>query len=208
MCVKLNQQYFINTNFLTSVFNLKTLPKDNCTEVAFAGCSNSGKSSVINVVVQKNNLALTSKTPGRTQSINYFQVADNKYLVDLPGYGYAKVPSQEKKKWATLIENYLTSRHSLTGIILIMDIRHPLKEFDKQMLFFCANNQLPLYIILNKSDKLTTHQINTTTKDVSLNIQEYNKNKIIVQPFSAIKKHGIKELQDHIINWLDRKSLL
>ncbi|MGD0465273.1 MAG: ribosome biogenesis GTP-binding protein YihA/YsxC [Gammaproteobacteria bacterium] len=200
MCVNSNQSYFKDIKFFNSVFDLKSLPKDNCKEVAFAGRSNCGKSSLINAITKKN-LAITSKTPGRTKSINYFQLAEHKYLVDLPGYGYAKVPEQTKKFWAQLLEQYLSIRRSLVGIVLIMDIRHPLKDFDRQMLFFCSLNNLPLHIVLNKTDKLTKNQINSTIKAVKLEL--HNIPNLSIQPFSALKLHGVKELQDQIIKWLD-----
>lgn len=202
MGVKLNQQYFINTKFVTSVFDVKALPKDTGKEIAFAGYSNCGKSSVINVVVQNNNLAITSKTPGRTQAINFFQLKNHSYLVDLPGYGYARAATDTKKIWANLIEKYLIARKSLVSIILIMDIRHPLKVLDQNMMLFCATHNLPVYILLNKADQLSKQQVNLTIKNVTLNMQEYYNNNIVIQPFSALKKYGVQQLQDHIISCL------
>jgi GTP-binding protein len=205
MAGKSNQQYFINTKFVKSVFDLASLPIDTCQEIAFAGRSNCGKSSIINAVTQKIKLAITSKTPGRTQSINYFQVTNqahnNNFLVDLPGYGYAKVAIQTKKFWSQLIEQYLSTRHSLIGMILIMDIRHPLTDFDRQMLFFSSANNLPLYLILNKSDKLTKNQINATVLKVAQELKDLPN--ILIQPCSAVTLVGIKELQDQIINWFN-----
>ena len=200
MCVNSNQQYFKDIKFFNSVFDLKSLPKDDCKEIAFAGRSNCGKSSLINAITKKN-LAITSKTPGRTKSINYFQLTNNKYLVDLPGYGYAKVSEQTKKFWAQLLEQYLSTRHSLVGIVLIMDIRHPLKDFDKQMLLCCSLNNLSFHIVLNKSDKLTKNQINSTIQAMQIELK-YIPN-LSIQVFSALKLHGVKELQDKIIKWLD-----
>ncbi len=201
MYVNLHQEYFKNTCFLDSVFDLKTLPKDQGKEIAFAGSSNCGKSSVINTVTKKHKLAITSKTPGRTKSINYFKISEKKYLVDLPGYGYAKVPEQVQKSWGKLLEKYLANRTSLVGIMLIMDIRHPLKDFDKQMLFFCSSHTLPVHIILNKSDKLTKHQINNTLQTIKLELEHLPQ--ISIQTFSALKQYGVKELQDQIIDWLE-----
>lgn len=201
MAGKSNQQYFINTTFIKSVFDLASLPIDNCQEIAFAGRSNCGKSSIINAVTQKIKLAITSKTPGRTQSINYFQISPPNFLVDLPGYGYAKVAIQTKKKWSQLIEQYLSTRHSLIGMILIMDIRHPLTDFDRQMLFFSSANNLPLYLILNKADKLTKNQINATVLKVAQELKDLPN--ILIQPCSAVTLVGIKELQDQIINWFN-----
>lgn len=208
MCVNLNQQYFKNTKFYTSVFDYKLLPPLSSKEVAFAGRSNCGKSSIINAITNKKNLAITSKTPGRTTSINYFHIANNNYLVDLPGYGYAKVSDKTKIFWATLLEQYLANRTNLVGIILIMDLRHPLTNFDKQMLLFCFSNNLPLHLVLNKSDKLPKHQINQTMQLVYNTISKDlpSITNISIQPFSAFKKYGVTELQDQIIKWLQTPS--
>ncbi len=201
MSVNHNQQYFKDTCFLDSVFDLKTLPPDTSKEVAFAGRSNCGKSSVINVVTKKHKLAIISKTPGRTQSINYFKVNEQKYLVDLPGYGYAKVPGKVQLVWEQLLEKYFITRKSLAGVILIMDIRHPLKDFDKQMLLFCSHHQLPAHIVLNKADKLSKRQINETMNDIRPILKSWPW--VSVQAFSALRLVGVEELQQKIITWLE-----
>lgn len=193
-----HQQYFKDTHFIDSVFDLKTLPKDPCQEVVFAGRSNCGKSSVINVVTQKHKLAIISKTPGRTQSINYFQIMTKKYLVDLPGYGYAKVSTKIKSHWEQLIEQYFITRKSLTGVILIMDIRHPFKDFDRQMLLFCSYNQLPTHIVLNKSDKLSNQQIQAVLQKIDLELKNWPL--ASAQTFSSLTGSGVAELRKKIIS--------
>lgn len=196
-----NQQYFKDTHFVDSVFDIKKLPKNVDKEVAFAGRSNCGKSSVINCITKKNNLAVVGKTPGRTRAINYFAIQDNKYLVDLPGYGYAKVATSVKLFWERLLEQYFINRISLQGVVLIMDIRHPLKEFDEQMLWFCKHNDLPLHIVLNKSDKISKQQIQQTLKKTQLAMTAWPL--ATVQTFSALRSKGVEQLQDKIIEWLE-----
>ena len=203
MSVKNNPHYFKDTHFIDSVFDLKKLPIDCCQEVAFAGRSNCGKSSVINVTTQKHNLAIISKTPGRTQSINYFEIQPKKYLVDLPGYGYARVSGKIKLFWEQLLEKYFITRKSLAGVVLIMDIRHPFKDFDQQMLLFCSHNNLPTHIVLNKSDKLSKQQIHKTMQDIKPALSAWPL--ASVQSFSALKLVGVAELQHTIISWLESK---
>ncbi len=140
--------------FQTSAAKLDQLPPDSGAEVAFAGRSNAGKSSALNAICEQKALARTSKTPGRTQLINFFAVDEERRLVDLPGYGYAKVPEAVKLAWQQTLEGYLRTRQCLNGIILLMDIRHPFKEFDRQMLGWCANMDMPAHVLLTKADKL------------------------------------------------------
>ena len=140
--------------FINSAPRLQDAPPDQGMEIAFAGRSNAGKSSAINTLVQQNALARVSKTPGRTQLLNFFAIDDQRKLVDLPGYGYAKVPEAIKKDWQQMMENYLKNRKALCGIVLVMDIRHPLTEFDWQMINWCEHSNLPLHILLTKADKL------------------------------------------------------
>ncbi|MGZ8224548.1 MAG: ribosome biogenesis GTP-binding protein YihA/YsxC, partial [Methylobacter sp.] len=136
--------------FVNSAPLLTNAPPDQGREVAFAGRSNAGKSSAINTLTRQNALARISKTPGRTQMLNFFEINEQLRFVDLPGYGYAKVPVAIKKKWHELMENYLTHRKSLCGIILVMDVRHPLTEFDRQMVEWCDHTGLPLHVLLTK----------------------------------------------------------
>ncbi len=192
-----------NAQFLLSVAHLDQLPADQGIEVAFVGRSNAGKSSVLNQLTQNKNLARVSKTPGRTQLINLFTLDDHRRIADLPGYGYAKVPADIKKQWQTLLDTYLRNRHSLRGLILVMDIRHPLKEFDQNMLDWCSQCALSVHILLNKSDKLTRSAIHTTFKEVSKKIEHYP-NTITLQVFSAVKGTGLDELKEKLNKWYRR----
>ena len=144
-----------NAKFTISVNNFNELPEDTGREIAFAGRSNAGKSSSINTISNQNRLAYVSKQPGRTQLINYFTIGEDKALVDLPGYGYAKVPSSMRKHWQTILPAYLQERQSLVGLIIVMDIRRPLTELDTRMLNWFAPRQKPIHILLTKSDKLS-----------------------------------------------------
>jgi len=179
--------------FLKSSPNLQDTPPDMGKEIAFAGRSNAGKSSAINTLTRQNALARTSKTPGRTQMLNFFEISGQQRLVDLPGYGYAKVPLEVKEKWHQLMEIYLTKRNSLCAIVLVMDVRHPLTEFDWQMVEWCQHTGLALHILLTKADKLTYG----AGKNTLLQIQRELKDATIpitIQLFSALKKTGIDEV--------------
>ena len=200
MSINNNQQYFNNTKFIKSIFKLQDLPMDNAKELAIVGRSNCGKSSVINSITNKKKLAVTSKTPGRTRAINYFEIEPEKYLVDLPGYGYAKVAVATKLAWGNLIEQYLETRKSLIGIILIMDIRHTFKPEDEQMLLFCKYNNLTINIILNKADQLSLNKSKATQQSSRIHLQSLGINADI-QIFSSINGIGIIELREKIIDW-------
>ena len=179
--------------FLKSSPNLQDTPPDMGKEIAFAGRSNAGKSSAINTLTRQIALARTSKTPGRTQMLNFFEISGQQRLVDLPGYGYAKVPLEVKEKWHQLMEIYLTKRNSLCAIVLVMDVRHPLTEFDWQMVEWCQHTGLALHILLTKADKLTYG----AGKNTLLQIQRELKDATIpitIQLFSALKKTGIDEV--------------
>lgn len=188
------------TTFLLSAAKLDQLPPDQGAEVAIVGRSNSGKSSVLNQLTQNKNLARTSKTPGRTQLINLFSIDNTHRMVDLPGYGFAKVPLEVKKNWQTLLDDYLRSRSSLRGLILVMDSRHPLKEFDRKFLIWSGQCDLSVHILLNKSDKLSSNQIRKTTQEVKDAILPCP-NKVSVQSFSALRGLGLKELQEKLNGW-------
>jgi len=146
---------FRSAHFLLSAAEPQQLPRDVGAEIAFAGRSNAGKSSALNAICDQTGLARTSKTPGRTQLLNVFALDDERRLVDLPGYGYAKVPEAMREKWRRVIDRYLHERDSLRGVVLIMDARHPLKDFDRQMLTFCQEIDLPCHVLLTKADKLS-----------------------------------------------------
>jgi len=179
--------------FINSSPDLKDTPEDQGREVAFAGRSNAGKSSAINTLTRQNGLARTSKTPGRTQMLNFFLINKNWFLVDLPGYGYAKVPVVVKKKWHELMEKYLTRRKSLCAIILVMDVRHPLTEFDWQMVEWCQHTGLALHILLTKADKLTYGAAKNTLLQVQKELNDSNF-PLTIQLFSALKKTGVDEV--------------
>ncbi|MGZ8161595.1 MAG: ribosome biogenesis GTP-binding protein YihA/YsxC [Methylobacter sp.] len=192
--------------FVNSAPLLTNAPPDQGREVAFAGRSNAGKSSAINTLTRQNALARISKTPGRTQMLNFFEINEQLRFVDLPGYGYAKVPVAIKKKWHELMENYLTHRKSLCGIILVMDVRHPLTEFDRQMVEWCDHTGLPLHVLLTKADKLTYG----AAKNTLLQVQRELDNMafpLTIQLFSALKKNGIDEVHlalDQLFNPVDQ----
>lgn len=192
--------------FINSSPHLNDTPPDQGMEVAFAGRSNAGKSSAINTLTRQNALARISKTPGRTQMLNFFEINERQRFVDLPGYGYAKVPLAVKKKWHELMETYLTGRKSLCGIILVMDVRHPLTEFDWQMIEWCEHTGLPLHVLLTKADKLNYGAAKNTLLQVQKELND-SSFPLTIQLFSALKKTGIDEVHlalDQLFNPVDK----
>lgn len=189
------------TIFLKSVAQLDQLPTDQGAEVAFIGRSNSGKSTAINSITGKKGLAKTSKTPGRTQLLNFFQINEHLRLVDLPGYGFANVPSDKKTHWEETIATYLKIRKSLKGLIITMDIRHPLKDRDHAMLKWASRYQIPIYILLTKADKLTRNQAANALKETTQQLAILYKTSEI-QLFSATKSIGLADARHRILNWL------
>ena len=171
-------------------------------EIAFAGRSNAGKSSAINTLAGHTRLAYVSKTPGRTQLINLFRLRSGAYLVDLPGYGYAAVPESVRKQWRHLLEHYLTRRANLTGLVLIMDCRHPLTELDAQMIDWFVVTAKPIHILLTKSDKLSRQEATKTLALVREAVGAYG-SQITVQLFSSLKKLGMEEAETVIGGWLN-----
>jgi len=202
-----NQNPYRGTVYFNSVNQYQQLPIDNLIEVAFAGRSNAGKSSAINTLVDNQNLCRISKTPGRTQMINYFQLPStndldnsNRFLVDLPGYGYAKVPLAIKNHWQDLLGKYLSERESLKGVVMIMDIRHPMTEYDLVMMDWCRQANMPAHILLTKSDKLKPGAAkNTFQKIKAITKKDYPG--FSVQMFSSLKKTGVQELISCISHW-------
>ena len=188
---------FNSANFLTSATNLSQCPPDTGAEVAFCGRSNSGKSSAINALTRKKSLARTSKTPGRTQMINFFSINESCRLVDLPGYGYAKVPTAVKQHWEKHLDEYLRARSCLKGAILLVDIRHPIKEFDETMIDWCLQVELPLHILLTKADKLKTG----AQQNSLLSLRQRLSQEISTQIFSAKDKKGLSLLEDKLREW-------
>lgn len=190
---------FETAKFVTSAAKLAQCPEDEGAEIAFCGRSNAGKSSAINALTDQRGLARTSKTPGRTQLINFFTLNDETKLVDLPGYGYAKVPISVKEHWHQHLDEYLRNRKSLRAMVLLVDIRHPLKEFDNMMIQWSIDSGLPLHILLTKADKLKRGG----QQNGLLGVRKQLPVEITVQIFSATKKIGIKELKKSLTNWLE-----
>lgn len=192
---------FQQAKFYTTVNDLRSLPQTNY-EIAIVGRSNAGKSSLLNALTNQTRLAFTSKTPGRTQHINYFEVGPAVFLVDLPGYGYAKVPEAIRQHWVGLLGNYLEKRKEICGLVLIMDSRHPLKDLDWQMIEFFAVTEKPLHIVLSKSDKLTNQEKIQVLNQVKRELSEFGIKNLSLQLFSAPKRQGIEELSVKLNQWL------
>jgi len=199
------KNYYKRTQFLTSASQPGQFPEEESMEIAFAGRSNAGKSSAINTLCQNKTLARTSKTPGRTQLINFFTLDDSRRLVDLPGYGYAKVPEKMRKDWQKLMENYLSSRDMLCGLVIIMDIRHPLKDYDMQMIDWCHHYQIPVHVLLTKADKLKRGPALQSLNTVKQVIKKQGFD-ATVQIFSALNKTGLNDLQQILDQWLNLKE--
>lgn len=193
---------YTQATFLQSAARVEQLPKASGYEVAFAGRSNAGKSSALNCLTGINQLARTSKTPGRTQLINLFTLDESRRLVDLPGYGYAKVPKQVKEDWQKNLAHYLEVRECLKGLILLMDCRHPLKELDQMMVNWCLDRQLPVHILLTKADKLSRSEVKNTVMKVR-KFYSLQEELITVQGFSSLKKEGVDELINQLNKWFD-----
>jgi GTP-binding protein len=191
---------FSRAVFCTPVNDLHALPLHGGKEVAFAGRSNAGKSSAINTLANHTRLAFTSKTPGRTQHINYFDLGDNRFMVDLPGYGYAKVPPAIRAHWEGLLSEYLQTRSALAGLVVIMDSRHPLTPLDEQMLDWFVPTGKPVHILLTKSDKLSRQQATATLLKVKKYLAEHFPS-YTVQLFSSLKKMGMDEAEAVISGW-------
>lgn len=185
---------FRQAEFLKSAAKIEQLPPDYGAEVAFAGRSNAGKSSALNLLTGSKKLARVSKTPGRTQLLNFFRLDDKHRLVDLPGYGYAEAPKKQRYEWKRLIDDYLCTRQSLKLLVLLMDIRHPLKDFDEQLLLWTAEAELPVHILLSKADKLGRGAAGNTLQGVK-KVVTRTKDLVSVQTFSSLKKTGLEELK-------------
>jgi len=187
--------------FTLSAPDIRRLPEDSGIEVAFAGRSNAGKSSALNTLTNQRGLARVSKTPGRTQLINIFEVAENRRLVDLPGYGFAKVPLEMKKKWQKALGEYLEKRECLKGLVILMDIRHPLKDLDMDLIQWAADSELPVLALLTKSDKLSQGKRSAEVLKVKKTLSELNAD-IKVQAFSSLKYTGLEQANEVICHWL------
>jgi GTP-binding protein len=195
---------FQNAVFHTTVAHLRDLPADAVREVAFAGRSNAGKSSAINTLANRGRLAYVSKTPGRTQHLNYFTLADGKYFVDLPGYGYAKAPEAIRSQWEGLIGPYLSKREQLAGLIVIMDSRRPLTDLDLRLIDWFRPTGRPIHILLSKADKLSRQEQTKTLRSVKAELATWGDAALYsVQLFSSLKKTGVEEAEAVLAGWLD-----
>ncbi|KXJ60849.1 MAG: GTP-binding protein [Alteromonas sp. Nap_26] len=190
--------YYTKAKFFTSAPDIRHLKNDTGIEVAFAGRSNAGKSSALNTLTRQKNLARTSKTPGRTQLINVFELEEDLRLVDLPGYGFAKVPIAMKKKWQASLGEYLQKRKSLKGLVVLMDIRHPFKDIDQDLIQWAVDSNIPVLALLTKADKFKSGKRKAQllmAREAALAFM----GDVTVQTFSSLNKHGLPELE-HVLN--------
>ncbi|MDF2182975.1 ribosome biogenesis GTP-binding protein YihA/YsxC [Neptuniibacter sp. CAU 1671] len=195
--------HYNSARFATSAARLDQCPLDAGAEVAFAGRSNAGKSSAINTLTNNSKLARTSKTPGRTQLINFFDLnLEGVRLVDLPGYGFAKVPLEMKQHWQRHLDNYLQKRQCLKGVVLVMDVRHPMKEFDQMMVEWCRVSGMPLHVLMTKADKLKKGPAQSALLQLKKQLKAILADKVSVQLFSALKKQGVDTLEQRLNLWL------
>ena len=190
--------------YLLAAHNHRQLPPDGGHEVAFAGRSNAGKSSALNAICQQNALARVSKTPGRTQQLVFFDIPPHadRYLVDLPGYGYAKVPHELKDHWQAFLDRYFRSREALKGLVVVMDIRHPLKDYDRHMLSYAVERGIPAHALLTKADKLGRGQQANSLQAVKKELFKLFGDTVSVQTFSGESKQGVDEARAVVNGWL------
>ena len=200
-----SQNFLQNSFFMGSYHSYEDLPTDTGSEIAFCGRSNCGKSSVLNAITNNKKLAKTSKTPGRTQSINVFKIdKDKNYkIIDLPGYGYAKVSKSMRADWGISIDNYLNKRKSLKALVIIMDIRHPFKDDDLTLINWCEAKDLPLIILLNKSDKLSKNKANHEKLKALEVLKDLSTESVVIST-SATKKDGVKELIETMVELINK----
>ena len=200
---------FARARYLLSAHNPRQLPSDGGFEVAFAGRSNAGKSSALNAICQQNALARVSKTPGRTQQLVFFDFLPpdspppGKYLVDLPGYGYAKVPQELQAHWQAFLESYFDTRQALRGLVVVMDIRHPLKDYDRQMIGYAVRRGIPAHALLTKADKLSRGAAANTLQAVRMELSRFYGDTVSVQTFSGESKQGVEEARNVLSGWLE-----
>ncbi|MFT4198511.1 MAG: ribosome biogenesis GTP-binding protein YihA/YsxC [Pseudoxanthomonas sp.] len=192
--------------YLGAAHEPRQLPPDGGREVAFAGRSNAGKSSALNALVGHNALARVSKTPGRTQQLVFFEVRPQRCLVDLPGYGYAKVPQDLQAHWQAFLDRYFATRQALAGLVVVMDIRHPLKDYDRQMLGYAVRRGLPAHALLTKADKLGRGQQANTLRAVKNELFSVFGDSVGVQAFSAESKQGVEQAREVIARWLELEA--
>ncbi len=200
---------FHKAKYTQSAPSIRECPPEDGVEVAFAGRSNAGKSSAINTLTNNHKLARVSKTPGRTQLINFFELSATQRLVDLPGYGYAKVSREQKELWQRHLSEYLRERQSLKGLVLLMDIRHPLQEFDTTMINWATDSRMPVHILLTKADKLSRGQAGSALMGVKKEIKNAGLGDLVsVQTFSSLKNTGVDDLKAKLQGWLAPEELL
>ncbi|CAH0531092.1 putative GTP-binding protein EngB [Allocatenococcus thiocycli] len=197
MSVKIHYQ---NTHFITSAPDIRHLPEDEGVEIAFAGRSNAGKSSALNRLTNQKSLAKTSKTPGRTQLINLFKVEEGCHIVDLPGYGFAQVPVEMKNKWQKSLGEYLQKRECLKGLVVLMDIRHPMKDLDQQMIFWAIDSRIPVQVLLTKADKLKSGARKQTLLKIRKQVETFGGD-VDVDVFSSLKGLGVDQLRTKLDTW-------
>ena len=191
--------------FILGAAEPKQFPNDNLVEIAFAGRSNVGKSSAINAITNRRKLARTSKQPGRTQQINFFSMGSKSRLVDLPGYGFAQVPLAVKKKWQDTIHKYLADRPNLVVLVLLMDIRHPLTDLDKQMLEWASDSKLPTQVLLTKADKFKKGKVASTVLSVERELKKLT-GQFAVEPFSSQSYLGVNKMREQLAEWVDNSA--
>jgi len=196
------KSFYRRACFLTGAHQFSQVPSDSGSEVAFAGRSNVGKSSVINTITGIGGLARISRTPGRTQQINFFSLDEGHRLVDLPGYGYAQVPPALQRHWKGELEHYLRERRSLRGVVVVMDARHPLKELDQGMLDWCGAIPLPIHVLLTKADKLSRAEALMTLRTMKSALARIHHDDEMVQLFSATHNLGLDEIYTRLDSWL------
>jgi GTP-binding protein len=192
--------HYQNTHFITSAPDIRHMPEDEGIEVAFAGRSNAGKSSSLNRLTNQRSLAKTSKTPGRTQLINLFKVTDGCHIVDLPGYGFAQVPLEMKKKWQKSLGEYLQKRQSLKGLVVLMDIRHPMKDLDQQLIFWAVYSGIPVQVLLTKADKLKSGARKAQVLKIKKDSAGFGGD-VSVAAFSSLKGIGVDVLRNKLDEW-------
>jgi len=193
--------HFPEAKFILSAWQPEHFPEDSGAEIAFAGRSNAGKSSALNAITGRKNLARTSKTPGRTQLINFFELGDRGRLADLPGYGYAKVPGDMRNHWRELLTRYVETRTSLAGMVIVMDARRPLTDYDWIMLEWVRENSIAVHLLITKADKLNRGEQNLTLKDVRARTAGF----ATAQLFSAVDKTGVDDARRHTLRILARE---
>jgi GTP-binding protein len=193
---------FPEARFIGSAWQPRQFPADEGAEVAFAGRSNAGKSSALNAIAGRKDLARTSKTPGRTQLINFFGLDGAQRLVDLPGYGFAKVPERIKQHWQELLTRYVEARASLAGLVIVMDSRHPLTDFDVQMLDWSRAHGLAAHVLLTKADKLNRGEANAVLRQVRAAVEGV----ATAQLFSAVARTGVEDARREVWRMLQEKS--